>query len=149
MPSSRSFRIAIAVKLFVIEAMRNTVSASTGAFDADVAEARRARVRELAVDDDAPRGAGDVALRHEVVDQAIDLGKGGGKLRAIGLLCGRGRRQHEQTITKMMLQVRVMADSIAICRRSVGFSRTVTGRLMAELARKTKMRGTTSQGGTR
>src|SRR5690349_23841031 len=31
-PSSRSFRTAIAVKLFVMEAMRNTVSRSTGAF---------------------------------------------------------------------------------------------------------------------
>ena len=31
-PSSRSFKMAIAVKLFVIEAMRNTVSAVTGDF---------------------------------------------------------------------------------------------------------------------
>ena len=83
------------MKLFVIDAMRNTVSTSTGAFDADVAEARRTRVRELAVDDDAPRGARDVALRHEVVHQAIDLGKGGGTLRAVGLLCARGCRQHD------------------------------------------------------
>ena len=34
LPSSRSFRIDIAVKLLVIDAMRNTVSASTGAFAA-------------------------------------------------------------------------------------------------------------------
>jgi hypothetical protein len=34
LPSSRRLRIAIAVKLFVIEAMRNTVSAFTGAFEA-------------------------------------------------------------------------------------------------------------------
>ena len=49
------------MKLLVIDAMRNTVSAPTGAFDAEIAEAGRAGVRELAVDDDAPRGAGDVA----------------------------------------------------------------------------------------
>ena len=83
------------MKLFVIDAMRNTVSASTGAFDVDVAEARRAGVRELAVDDDAPRGARDVALRHEAVHQAIDLGKGRGELRAVRLLSARGRRQHD------------------------------------------------------
>jgi hypothetical protein len=33
LPSSRSFRIAIAVKLFVIEAIRNTESRVTGAFE--------------------------------------------------------------------------------------------------------------------
>ena len=47
------------MKLLVIDAMRKTLSASTGAF-VDVAEARHAGMGELAVDDDAPGRAGDV-----------------------------------------------------------------------------------------
>ena len=51
----------------------------------DVAEAGRAGVRELAVDDDAPRGAGDVLLGGEVREETIDVGERGRELRAIGL----------------------------------------------------------------
>ncbi len=49
---------------------------------------------ELAVDDDAPGGAGHVAAFHEVAEQPVDIVECGGQLRAalrIGEPRGRGR----------------------------------------------------------
>ena len=47
MPSSRSLRMAIAVKLFVIDAMRNAVSSVDGRLALDVPVARHPDVGEL------------------------------------------------------------------------------------------------------
>ena len=78
--------MAIAVKLLVIDAIRNTESRVTGAFVGTLAVAGDPDVRELAIDDDAPRRAGNVGPLHERRDQAVDLGECGGELRpAIGI----------------------------------------------------------------
>ena len=81
-PSSRSFRIEIAVKLLVIEAMRNTLSAVDRRLRRHVAEAGHAGVRQLPVDDHAPGGARHVAIGHELVEEVVDVGEGRGESSA-------------------------------------------------------------------
>ena len=51
-----------------------------------VAESGRAGVRELAVDDDAPRRARRVRLRRVVAQEPVDFGERGRQLGAIGLV---------------------------------------------------------------
>ena len=61
LPSSRSFRIASAVKLLVIDAMRNAVSMrDLVACDARSRTPLDRHVRQAAVDHDAPHHAGDL-----------------------------------------------------------------------------------------
>ena len=89
----------MAVKLLVIDAMRNTVSAVTGDL---VARSRKPCVPVCASspDDDAPDGAGDVLPHGEVREDAIDLREGATQLRApVGvrkLRADRRRRDCEQ-----------------------------------------------------
>src|SRR6478672_6469047 len=81
-PSSRSLRIASAVKLLVIDAMRNTVPLSTG----DVAVAGDADVRESPVDDDAPHRAGYVLALGVFPEHAVDVAEARRELRdAVGI----------------------------------------------------------------
>ena len=90
-PSSRSLRIARAVKLFVMDAIRKTVSASTepppasrvpNPFGED----------ELAVHDDAERRARDLLLLHRLRESLLDGGQRGDQLRAARRVGERGGR---------------------------------------------------------
>ena len=64
-----------AVKLLVIEAMRNTVSAVGGVSLPHDRRSDAAGMQELAADDHAVRDAGHRLLGDERIDQAIHLGQ--------------------------------------------------------------------------
>ncbi len=72
LPSSRSFRTVRAVKAFVIEAMRNSVSAVTGRFDSRSWHADPAYVYQPAVGDDSVDEAWDVGIEVVVGEDAVD-----------------------------------------------------------------------------
>ena len=95
------------MKLFVIEAMRNTCRASTGCLGRHFAEARDANVNELAVDDDAPGRAGDVLSDREIAECLVDARKR--RLQRLttvgdlGLAPGRGPRSSARIATMVRL----------------------------------------------
>src|SRR5439155_16082986 len=62
-----------------------------------IAEAGDAGVRELAVDDDAPRRARRVGLRRVVAKETVDLREPGDQLRAVALLGLRSGGKHQRT----------------------------------------------------
>ena len=80
-PSSRSRMMAIAVKLLVMDAMRNTEVESTGFFVAMSRRPSHAHVHDPVVQDDCPRGAWNVLALRELPHDAVHRGKGGAELR--------------------------------------------------------------------
>ena len=80
LPSSRSLRIARTVKLFVIEAMRNSVPAVDGRVRGAIPDACRFDMREPAVDDDAPHHAWNLPLGGITAEDLVDLRKRGFEL---------------------------------------------------------------------
>ena len=76
------------MKLLVIEAMRNTLSAVTGAFDGTSRKPVTPRA-QLAVDDHAPGGARHVAIRDELLEEVVDRGEGVGEFRRRRLAAAR------------------------------------------------------------
>ena len=71
--------MARAVKLFVMDAIRNAVSRVGGRAGGDVAHAEALAEGQLAVDHDSEREAGQMIRRHAAGHGALDLGERSGQ----------------------------------------------------------------------
>ncbi len=88
-PSSRSESTAVAMKLFVIEQMRNAVSAPGASPDSSVAHAAPAGVQELAVERDAVGEARRAELAERGGEELVDGRSEGADARgALGIAEG-------------------------------------------------------------